>query len=451
MKILWITWLLGTVAAAFWFTSALPDSDSALTASAIYLPGLTSHGHYQIEMKCNVCHQSNGSVTDASCIECHGEDLRQARDTHPKSKFSDPTRATMLQQIDAQNCLTCHVEHQEEQTHAMGVTVPRDYCFHCHQDVTEDRPSHKGLAFDSCSNSGCHNYHDNTAIYENFLAKHAGEPDVHPDGRLPLRKLELWLSEVNDNRKQVAETDADAPPEFISVKATDEWAASAHAIAGVNCTACHKRSSEAVDGSNDTTENSVSPGWVDAPSHDACRDCHKSEVAGFLNGRHGMRLAVGLSPMTPDMARHPMHASSAHRELNCTSCHAPHRQDVQFAAYEACIQCHNDQHTDNYSRSQHYELWQAELSGEAPSGKGVSCATCHMPRDNDGLVQHNQNANLRPSEKMARTVCMKCHGLQFTLNSLADSELKTNCFSSAPSAHVKSPQMAEDWFESKKK
>ena len=36
-------------------------------------------------------------------------------------------------------CVTCHREHRPGITRAMGVTMPDDYCFHCHQDIAKDR------------------------------------------------------------------------------------------------------------------------------------------------------------------------------------------------------------------------------------------------------------------------------------------------------------------------
>lgn len=74
-----------------------------------------------------------------------------------------------------------------------------------------------------------------------------------------------------------------------------------------------------------------------------------------------------------------------------------------------------------------------------------------MPRDEQGHVQHNQNDNLRPAEKMARSVCMNCHGLQFTLDALADPLLKDNCYSGPAATKVKSLDMVKDWFESRKR
>ena len=85
-----------------------------------------------------------------------------------------------------------------------------------------------------------------------------------------------------------------------------------------------------------------------------------------------------------------------------------------------------------------------------PEGSGVSCATCHMPRValdvNDWLrrtvVQHNQNATLTPNEKMIRPACMNCHGLGFSINSLADEHLIQNNFSTKPAIHIESIDMA---------
>ena len=53
-------------------------------------------------------------------------------------------------------------------------------------------------------------------------------------------------------------------------------------------------------------------------------------------------------------------------------------------------------------------------------------------------IQHNQNANLRPNEKMIRGVCQNCHGLGFTLDALADTKLVQANFAGRPSVHVES-------------
>ena len=58
------------------------------------------------------------------------------------------------------------------------------------------------------------------------------------------------------------------------------------------------------------------------------------------------------------------------------------------------------------------------------------------------LVQHNQNDNLRPNEKMIRSSCMQCHGLGFAIDSLADPELLKQNFNGKTHHHIKSIEMA---------
>jgi hypothetical protein len=53
-------------------------------------------------------------------------------------------------------------------------------------------------------------------------------------------------------------------------------------------------------------------------------------------------------------------------------------------------------------------------------------------------VQHNQNWNLRPNEKMIRPVCMQCHSLSFSIDALADKALIENNFTGQPSVHIES-------------
>jgi hypothetical protein len=94
-------------------------------------------------------------------------------------------------------------------------------------------------------------------------------------------------------------------------------------------------------------------------------------------------------------------------------------------------------------------LWRLEQEGKTAAGSGVTCATCHLPREThraDGgsrvVVQHNQNANLRPSEKMTRTVCLACHGLGFSLDALADPGLVASNFRGRPRRSVAGIDMA---------
>jgi formate-dependent nitrite reductase cytochrome c552 subunit len=217
----------------------------------------------------------------------------------------------------------------------------------------------------------------------------------------------------------------------------DQWAHTAHAQNGINCTDCHAAN---VEGRR---------AWTDRPGYQSCASCHKSEAGGFLGGKHGMRLAGGLPAMSPANARLPMAGSAASRTLGCNSCHSDHEFDTRRAAADACLECHADRHSLAYKSSPHFALWRAETNGGAAVGSGVSCATCHLPRlvsEENGAevvrVQHNQNANLRPNEKMIREVCMNCHGLGFSIDALADSALIEANFRGRPARHIDSIEMA---------
>jgi hypothetical protein len=361
-----------------------------------------------------------------------------ADDSHPKSKFTDPRNADLVTKLDATACVTCHREHAPAMTGLMGVTLPQDYCVICHADVGRDRPSHAGMAFDTCASAGCHNYHDNTALYEDFLVAHSNEPAVRERPRVRDRQMVPSAHTAAAVRVRDARLASDAPPDArVEASQVAAWETTSHARAGVNCTDCH-------------AAPSGKRRWLDRPDQRAtCGACHEREVTGFLGGRHGMRVAHGLSPMTPAMARVPMKPHAADRELSCTSCHGAHDFDTRRAAVEACLECHDDRHSLAYLGSPHQTLWTREIEEVAANGSGVACATCHLPRrlqrvsgTDRVVVEHNQNANLRPNEKMARTVCLDCHGLGFSLAALADRALIASNFKGRPLRPVAGIDMA---------
>lgn len=419
----------------------------------IYLVGESTDGHHQIEMACEVCHTepfSDINVLQKACVNCHGAELKAVDDSHPKSKFTDPRNAEMLSLLDARYCVTCHREHKSEITHSMGVTLVDDFCYPCHQDVADERPSHKDFAFSGCATSGCHNYHDNTALYEDFLLKHAKEPKTLRRARLPqrnfakvLRLLESKPAKRLRKQQQDAPAEVDVKPEIVA-----QWSHTAHARGGVNCSDCHA-----------TKPDKAGPApWQDHPDHEVCANCHEQEVEGFLGGKHGMRVSANLSPMQPSMARLPMKPDAADIQHSCVACHQGHEFDTRKAAVDACLTCHDDEHSLAYERGPHAKLWQAELKGRARPGTGVSCASCHLPREivrQEGidrvLVQHNQNKNLEPNEKMIRSVCLSCHGLRFSIDALADDSLIRNNFIGQPKAHIKSIDMARLRMQQEKK
>ena len=445
---MWLTWALITIVIAGYFGYTLFLSDD----KSEFIVGPASHGHYQIEMACETCHTDafgGPEILQDACENCHADELTASRDDHPKKKFTNPRNAELLSLVDARQCIACHTEHQEEQTRAMGVTLAEDFCYHCHQEVGENRPSHKDLAYDSCQSAGCHNFHDNRALYENFLVENANKPWLNQISKLKAANFSHYKApkpEISSKSETIAR-EAEA---IVSNKIANhsdihqQWTSSVHADIQLDCAGCHLIEAG----------KSESLSWVDKPGIESCESCHAQEVAGFTSGKHGMRLSKKLSkaltPMSPTLARLDFHEQAQHQQLSCNSCHNVHDLNVQVAAAESCLNCHADEHSRSYEASAHADLWQAEISGEVEAGTGVSCATCHMPRVESNRyvdkartikevkVQHNQNATLRPNEKMIRPVCMQCHSLEFSIDALADETLIKNNFSTQPAVHIES-------------
>ena len=478
--IFWILYVPGTLiavaVAAAWM---VVGGDRGM-----FLIGESTDAHHQIEMACETCHAAPvfaGAATaekamNETCRNCHEDELKAADDSHPRKKFRSPRMAVYREKLDARRCTACHVEHRPEITRTGAVTVAMDFCVACHsegdQDVRKARPSHAGLTFDTCASGGCHNYHDNRALYEDFLVKHAGQPWVAPS---PVHGLSArYRAWESPEEAAIGRSGAVAPEvAVVDPTALNDWAVSGHAAAGVNCAGCH-----APDATEGAPRTEVEARWVDAPRMTVCEGCHKVEARTFVRGRHGMRghpliaasrdpirrlEAIGLGGVLPEAiaawladpvrptrmtvaeARLPMRDDAVHRSLDCGTCHRPHAVDTERAAVQACASCHDDPHTRAYFDSVHHELWRAELAGEAPPGAGVSCATCHLvkiERRGKIMTDHNQNDNLRPNEKMIRSVCLDCHGLGFAIDALADTDLVTRNFRGKPTVHVESIEWA---------
>ena len=443
-KIAWLIWLVLTAGLAAYLSWQMLQDEPA----ELFSPGALTSAHHQITESCSSCHiDSFGGLKslDESCLKCHSDQLNMQKDSHPAKKFTDPRNADRLEEINALSCVACHGEHQVERDYGMAVTVASDFCIKCHADVDKERPTHKGFDIKTCATAGCHNYHDNSALYEDFLMLHKDEPNVLPHPKVEQKNSDQWMEALQQEIEALTVADMDATQlERVDAKISHDWVESSHAQAGVNCTACHQAK----------TESNPEQIWQNKVGMDACMTCHQAEGEGFLDGKHGMRLKEGLGAMTTDKARLPMLPSSHGQELSCMSCHSSHSFSPKKAAVESCLNCHADTHSQSYKDSKHFDLWLSESSGSIKPGSGVSCATCHMPRtvidEDESLsgkrevrVQHNQSLNLRPNEKMVRGVCLQCHGLQFTLDSLADPKLIENNFSAQPSVHVESIDWAK--------
>jgi hypothetical protein len=434
---IWGLWLLIALALA----SLLGVQMFVDTQKPDFLIGQTSHGHYQIELECTACHTEpfgGPEIIQDACTSCHGNELKIAQDSHPKTKFTDPRNVDRLKQIDARYCVSCHSEHNEQITQAMGVTLPSDFCFHCHQEIAEERPSHKNMPFDTCASSGCHNYHDNRALYEDFLADNAHGNWLKPKGKQADSNILAYVQALGQVPKQATSNDL---PDRVFEEAEDihpQWLGSAHELSNVGCNNCH----------------GDAEAWQAKPTQEVCADCHTVQVDSFLQSKHGMRIAQNLPAMSPQQSVNAYHKldfkdGALNNELDCNSCHDAHTASIEESAVNACLSCHNDQHSLAFESSPHGESWQQFKTGALPKNQAVSCASCHMPvleteifGKSHMLVTHNQNITLRPNEKMIRPVCMNCHSLAFSIDALADPDLIKNNFAGQPSQHIPSIDMS---------
>ena len=408
-----------------------------------FLIGETTYGHYQIEMECTACHTDpfgGPEVLQDACVNCHAQDLEDAHDSHPKKKFTDPRNADRLEVVDARYCTSCHTEHHKDRTLEMGLTLPKDYCYHCHQEISEERDSHKDLEFDSCGDSGCHNYHDNRALYEDFLVDNAGGEWLKAIAEL---KTSDALSEINLEKhphNELGSIDEVASKIEQYPGIHKEWLMSKHKESGVSCAGCHVSSGS----SNASNESSLSGEmmWIENPGVESCASCHEGESATYMEGKHGMRIAQGLSGIKPEDSHHAFVDGSMTTEHSCVACHGSHSFSVEKSAVESCLACHSDEHSTSFLNSAHGK----QYSENPLADDAVTCATCHMPVVEHqmlngkvlSIVNHNQNANLKPNEKMIRSVCLDCHNLEFSIDALADPQLILKNFSGKPSNHVPS-------------
>lgn len=239
----------------------------------------------------------------------------------------------------------------------------------------------------------------------------------------------LWVSTLSLSLLVFSPTSLSAPALAVDAQSletiTQDWEGSLHAMNDINCSSCHE--------DQDTKE------FVAKPTGASCKTCHEDAVDTFLLGKHGIRLLEGQTPLQPSMARLPMKAEAHDQLMTCNTCHDVHSVKTTPASTDACLTCHNDQHSLNYENSKHAELFAADRNLPRPSGESVSCATCHLPRhemdkgeETVTHVNHNNTFTLLPRDRMVQEVCMNCHGVEYSYNSIFDDELVEANFDKAP-------------------
>ncbi|MEP1029753.1 MAG: hypothetical protein ABJI62_08660, partial [Alphaproteobacteria bacterium] len=89
-KILWLVWVTATLAGGVAVAAVMYYGGDL---RSVFLIGKTTSGHHQIEMACDACHTDMFGGIDAlqkGCVTCHGDELKAANDSHPRSKFVAP-------------------------------------------------------------------------------------------------------------------------------------------------------------------------------------------------------------------------------------------------------------------------------------------------------------------------------------------------------------------------
>lgn len=246
-----------------------------------------------------------------------------------------------------------------------------------------------------------------------------------------LRVIALCLLFCNWIFPSAALADRVTPEQYQQIE--QQWQASVHALAEVNCSSCHQ---------NEETKQ-----FIVEPTQESCRSCHEQSVDTFLLGKHGIRTLEGLSPLTPAMAHLPMKDSALDRQLDCNSCHNVHTVNTYEASVDSCLSCHNDNHSLNYKNSPHAQIFREIGTLPRPNAESVTCATCHLPREvagNEVLVNHNNTYTLKPRDRMVKEVCMNCHGVEHAYNSIFDDELVEANFARPPNQEMRTFELVRD-------
>ena len=362
------------------------------------LIGHATDGHHQIINECSACHTTAFPTADDiqdSCTNCHAEEVAPDIDTHPMRVFNDPRAFEQLEKINAKQCITCHGEHNLDESREMGVKLQEDMCVACHEEILADVSSHSNFEFTSCSDAGCHNYHNNTALKESYLEKHLYEPDL-----LIEKDVIEFINSISSS-----DTTSELTLDPLNSDHSDLNLAS--------CDQCHVKNSDVI---NDT---------LTSPAN--CENCHSNQTNEFTKGKHGM--SFGSKPIS--QARLKMDSRKDHDNVSCNSCHIPHKASIKVDT-NTCLSCHDDEHSNNFNNSKHSKI--------TIEGVPMTCSTCHLPQLAKH-TNHNQSRNLRPIENMVRTVCSDCHGLQFVLDSLSNESVLNSNFSIKPTNHVESLDM----------
>ncbi len=363
----------------------------------IYKPGPLLSGHERFGTACQACHERWSDPSEEKCIVCH-QHLKKD-DTHSAKAMANPVKAVIPAELEKLGCVSCHMEHMADII-SSGYTGPLDFCIGCHP-VDKLNLGHKKFGNKSCAESSCHNYHYNLPVEEFKTSSNV---------RLLPSTIKVVKPEPKERFKATDEVmEAMRGSKFYKSNKiiSAQYNLSDHNGTEATCDKCHK------------TKLGLR---TLQPSINVCMSCHEYQTRTFGFGRHGAPSRLKVAPAEDESA-----------QVGCGSCHDVHSLRQENSRYQACVRCHENDHELNYSKSGHSRYLTDPVFNLKPM-KGADCATCHMPlmENAQGATMHNESYTSSSRWKMAETVCVRCHGLEFALRGLYDNGMVKHGFTFSP-------------------
>jgi len=379
---------------------------SAITGSkmSMFRPGPMFDGHQRFADGCFACHEKWSGVDDRKCLSCHENFI--GVDTHGAARMVNPVRAVVPERLASASCVTCHREHRSIEAKS-GYTGPPGLCAMCHPKRRLNE-GHAGFDPESCSTPSCHRYHFNIGA-DDF---------ARADKRVILPRSKVVEAPSGGEHVGIVSAGVNKMRRTVFYKSNPvimaQYQISPHYGTQATCDRCHKGK----------IRTSAQRAAINKrPGARVCMECHPVQTRGYGSGRHGAHDLQGLEPFT-----------DPGQQVGCGGCHDVHSLGMQEARRRACERCHaRSAHVANYSKSGHYRYLSDPVFSYKPM-TGVDCAGCHMPRleRNGSATEHNESWLVSTRERMAVYVCVRCHGLAFSLQSLYDPKVVRSNFTIAP-------------------
>jgi len=109
----------------------------------IYLPGAVSSRHAIFGHRCEECHEQTqgkwGAVNDAKCLACHDAPIHDAHTAHFSGNIQEQLIDGKVVKVNTPSCSSCHGEHKDHRTLRK---VTDAACIQCHGDLkrSDGRP-----------------------------------------------------------------------------------------------------------------------------------------------------------------------------------------------------------------------------------------------------------------------------------------------------------------------